>query len=232
LAITGASGAVYATRLLEVLTNAGHDVHLTISRPGQLVLRQELEIAVDLDDFYISSLMLDAEKSASDSRLDLLRSMAGISSEESNVLSIGSGEPGEVFYHHFEDLLAPIASGSFRTAGMIICPCSVSTLSAVVNGASTNLIERAADVHLKEQRKLILVPRETPLSEIQLENMRRACELGAVVLPAMPGWYHRVKTIRDLVDFIIGRILDQLGIEHSLIRRWGDDDGQAGDSNV
>jgi 4-hydroxy-3-polyprenylbenzoate decarboxylase len=223
LAITGASGAVYATRLLEVLINSGHDVHLTISPAGQLVLQQEMEIAVDLDDFHLSSLMLDAEKSASDSRLDMMRSMAGISSDESNVLSISTGTPGQVFYHHFEDLLAPIASGSFLTAGMILCPCSVGTLSAVVNGTSANLIQRAADVHLKERRKLILVPRETPLSAIQLENMRRACELGAVVLPAMPGWYHRVKTIRDLIDFVVGRILDQLGIEHSLIRRWGDE---------
>ena len=94
-------------------------------------------------------------------------------------------------------------------------------MSAVVNGASNNLIQRAADVHLKERRPLILVPRETPLSKLQLENMRRACDLGATVLPAMPGWYHGVKTIRDLVDFVVARILDQLKIDHSLMRRWG-----------
>lgn len=97
----------------------------------------------------------------------------------------------------------------------------------MVHGSSSNLIQRAADVHLKERRKLILVPRETPLSSIQLDNMKRACDAGAVVLPAMPGWYHGVRTIRDLIDFIVARILDQVGIEHALMRRWGDADGEA-----
>lgn len=223
LAITGASGAVYATRLLEALIHTGHDVHLTISPCGQQVLRQELDITVDLDDFNESSLMLDAEKSSSDSKLDLTRTLAGVSTEESNVLSITTKEPGEIHYHHFEDFTAPIASGSFLTSGMIVCPCSGSTLSAVAHADGANLIRRAASVHLKEGRTLILVPRETPLSAIQLENMKRACEVGAVVLPAMPGWYHGIKTIRDLVDFVVARILDQLGIEHSLIRRWGEE---------
>jgi len=222
LAITGASGVIYAARLLEVLLNTGHNVFLTISPAGQKVLRQELDINVDLEDFHVSSLMLDAEKSGSDSKLDLMRATAGISSEESNVLSVSTGEPGRVNYHHFEDFMAPIASGSFLTSGMVICPCSSGTLSAVVNGTSDNLIQRAADVHLKERRKLILVPRETPVSSLQLDNMRQASQLGAVLLPAMPGWYHGVKTIRDLVDFIVGRILDQLGIEHALVRRWGE----------
>jgi 4-hydroxy-3-polyprenylbenzoate decarboxylase len=167
--------------------------------------------------------MLDAEKSGSDTHLEITREMAGISSGESNVLSIRTGEPGTVLYHHFEDFMAPIASGSFLTSGMVVCPCSGSTMSAVVTGASNNLIQRAADVHLKERRPLILVPRETPLSTLQLENMRRACDLGAIVLPAMPGWYHGVKTLRDLVDFVVARILDQLKIEHSLMRRWGVD---------
>ncbi len=225
LAITGASGAIYATRLLEVLVQTGHDVHLTISPSGRVVLQQELGIRVDLDDFHVGSLMLDADKAASDSRLELTRQMAGISSGESNVLSFSAREPGDVYYHHYGDLLAPIASGSFLTSGMVICPASNNTLSAVVHGVSKNLIQRVADVHLKERRRLILVPRETPLSLQHLENMRRACEIGAVVLPASPGWYHGVKTIRDLVDFIVGRIVDQLGIEHSLIRRWGDEEG-------
>jgi 4-hydroxy-3-polyprenylbenzoate decarboxylase len=221
LAITGASGVVYATRLLEVLVYTGHDVHLTISPAGRTVLEQELDIKVDLDDFHLASLMLDAEKSDSDTRLRLTRDLAGISTGESNVLSVRTGDPGRVVYHHHADFLAPIASGSFRTLGMVICPCSGSTMSAVVTGASNNLVQRAADVHLKERRPLVLVPRETPLSLLQLHNMQRACELGAVVLPAMPGWYHGVATIRDLVDFIVGRILDQLKIEHSLMRRWG-----------
>ena len=110
---------------------------------------------------------------------------------------------------------------------MVICPCSGNTLSAVVHGASNNLIQRAADVHLKEARKLVLVPRETPLSAIQLENMRRVCEAGAVVLPAMPGWYHGVRSIADLIDFVVARILDQLGIEQDLIQRWGNGGGRS-----
>lgn len=222
LAITGASGAIYATRLLEVLLSTGCDVHLTISPAGRLVLHHELDIAIDLDDFQESRLMLDLEKSASDSKLDMTRSMAGVSTEESNVLSIATKEPGKIRYHHYANFLAPIASGSYRTSGMIVCPCSGATLSAIVNAAGDDLIERAADVHLKEGRKLVLVPRETPLSVIQLENMTRACKAGAVVLPATPGWYHGVKTLRDLVDFVVARVLDQLDIEHSLMRRWGE----------
>ena len=124
-------------------------------------------------------------------------------------------------YHHHRDLMAPIASGSFLTDGMVICPCSGGTLSAVVHGASTGLIHRAADVHLKERRKLILVPRETPLSLVQLDNMRRAAEVGAIVLPALPGFYHGPVSIDDLVDFVVARICDQLGIKHALMRRWG-----------
>jgi 4-hydroxy-3-polyprenylbenzoate decarboxylase len=119
--------------------------------------------------------------------------------------------------------MAPIASGSALSSGMVVCPCSGGTLSAVAHGASTNLIQRAADVHLKERRKLILVPRETPLSLIQLDNMKRVCEAGAIVLPASPGWYHGVRTVRDLVDFIVARILDHLEVAHHLSRRWGHD---------
>jgi 4-hydroxy-3-polyprenylbenzoate decarboxylase len=208
-------------RLLEVLVNMGHDVHLTISPSGAVVLKQELDLAVDLDNFQLAQLMLDAQRSPGDSKIDILRQQAGISSGDSNVLEIRSREPGKVIYHHHRDFMAPIASGSFLTSGMVICPCSGGTLSAIVYGSSQNLIQRAADVHLKERRKLIVVPRETPLSALQLENMHRAAVAGAVVLPAMPGWYHGVRTIRDLVDFIVGRVLDQLGIEQSLIERWG-----------
>ena len=120
------------------------------------------------------------------------------------------------------DLAAAIASGSFLTAGMLVAPCSIRTMSAIAHSLNDNLIVRAADVHLKERRKLILVPRETPLSIIQLDNMRKAAEAGAVILPAMPGWYHGVKSLQDLVDFVVARILDQLGIPHELLRRWGD----------
>ncbi len=131
-------------------------------------------------------------------------------------------EPGRVQYHHYQDFFAAIASGSALTDGMVVCPCSGGTLSAIAHGASGNLIHRAADVHLKERRRLILVPRETPLSLVQLDNMRRCAEAGAVVLPAMPGFYHGVHSIRDLVDFVVGRICDQLGVDQPLIKRWGE----------
>ena len=220
VAITGASGAVYAVRLLEVLIASGYDVHLSISPAGQEVIRHELDLKVDLDNFQPSSLFDDVA-GRGDSRLDMLSSMAGISSEESSVPSIRDGEFGKIHYHHYLDLSASIASGSYRTAGMAICPCSGSTLSAIASAAANNLIHRAAEVHLKERRRLVLVPRETPLSIPQLDNMRRVVEAGAVMLPAMPGWYHGVKTIRDLVDFVVARICDQLNIENTLIRRWG-----------
>ena len=137
------------------------------------------------------------------------------------MLSVAIGEPGVLCYHHYRDYMAPVASGSFLTNGMVICPCSSGTLSAIVHATSSNLIHRAAEVHLKERRKLVLVPRETPLSVIQLENMHRAAEAGAIVLPAMPGFYHGVTSIQDLVDFVVSRICDQLGVENGLIRRWG-----------
>lgn len=222
LAITGASGAIYATRLLEVLINTGNDVHLSISPSAQLVLRQELGIHIDLDNFHESSLLLDNDKSASDSKLALTRALAGVASDDSSVLPGGSIEPGDVFYHHHEDMMAPIASGSFLTSGMVICPCSGGALSSVVHGASNNLIERAADVHLKERRKLILVPRETPLSGIHLANMKTLSDQGAVILPAMPAFYHNPLSIHDLIDFVVARICDQLGIEKPLTRRWGE----------
>lgn len=193
LAITGASGAVYAVRLLEVLLEEESEVHLMISPSGAAVLKQELDRTVNLDRFDVRSMLP----------------------------RITEGAGARLRYHHYEDLFAPLASGSFLTGGMVVCPCSGSTLSGIAHGASNNLIQRAADVHLKERRKLILVPRETPLSVIQLDNMRRAAEAGAVVLPAMPGWYHGVKSIQDLVDFVVARILDQLGVPHELMRRWG-----------
>ncbi len=221
VAVTGASGVTYSVRLLEVLSAAGCDVHLTISSAAQTVFKQELDLTVDLDTFSLAMLLLDGGPNPKDRKLQRIRSFAGISSESSNVLSVGSGEEGELRYHHFHDYTSPIASGSFLTDGMVICPCSSGTLGAIVNGSGTNLIHRAAEVHLKERRKLILVPRETPLSLMQLENMKRAAEAGAVVLPAMPGFYHGVKSIRDLVDFVVARICDQLEIPNTLIKRWG-----------
>lgn len=221
VAITGASGATYAIRLLEVLSAVGCDVHLMISGAAQSVMKQELDLTVDLESFSPAMLMLDGGPNPKDRKLLAMRSMAGISSDSSNVLSVGSGDPGELHYYHYHDQMAPVASGSFLTDGMVICPCSSGTLSAIVHGASANLIHRAADVHLKEHRRLILVPRETPLSLPQLENLKRAAQAGAVILPAMPGFYHGVTSIRDLVDFVVARICDQLEIPNTLIKRWG-----------
>jgi 4-hydroxy-3-polyprenylbenzoate decarboxylase len=127
-------------------------------------------------------------------------------------------------YHHYRDFSAGIASGSFRTAGMAVCPCSMGTVAAIAHGTSENLIHRAADVHLKERRKLILVPRETPLGLIQLRNLADLAEAGAVVLPAMPAFYTLPKTVNDMVDFVVGRVCDQLGVEHRLFPRWGLDE--------
>ncbi|MBN2578115.1 MAG: UbiX family flavin prenyltransferase [Pirellulales bacterium] len=222
VAITGASGSTYAVRLLEVLLAAGCDVHLTISAASQTVLKKELDLNIDLENFSPGMLMLDEESLVKDRKLRTIRSLAGISSEESSVLNVSSGEPGKIHYYHYRDTLAPMASGSFLTDGMVICPCSSGTLSALVHGTSANLIHRAAEVHLKERRKLVLVPRETPLSIVTLDNLRRAAEAGAVILPAMPAFYHGVKSVRDLIDFIVARICDQLGILNNLIRRWGE----------
>jgi 4-hydroxy-3-polyprenylbenzoate decarboxylase len=220
IGITGASGAIYAVRLLEVLRAAGRDVHLSVSPSGRDVIRQELKLKVDLDDFQAASLLLG--DASGDSKLSLLKTSAGISTSDSNVLGSGIGRPGELHYFHCQDFMAPMASGSFLTGGMVICPTSGTTLSAVAAGAAGNLIQRAAEVHLKERRKLILVPRESPLSLAHIDNMRRVTEAGAVVLPAAPGWYHDVRSIRDLVDFVVARICDQLGVEHALTKRWGE----------
>jgi 4-hydroxy-3-polyprenylbenzoate decarboxylase len=196
--ITGASGALYARRLLEILLGAGRRVHLTISPAGAEVLKTELGVTIDLENFDVAQLNLPTE-----------------SQKE-------RPERGSLLYHNYRDYSAPIASGSFLTAGMVICPCSMGTLAGVANGLSTNLIQRAADVHLKERRKLIVVPRETPLGSIALENMKRLSDAGGVVLAAMPGFYHQPKSIADLVDFVVARILDQLGVEKKLAPRWGE----------
>jgi 4-hydroxy-3-polyprenylbenzoate decarboxylase len=192
VAMTGASGAAYAIRLLQRLDHLGRTVHVTVSPSAFQVLREEMDLELRLDAF--------------------------------NPAILGWEGPGRLIYHHHQDFRAGIASGSFPTAGMVIIPCSMSTLGAIAGGITTNLITRAADVHLKERRKLILVPRETPLSLIHLENMVRVTRAGAVVLPAMPGWYHRPTRLDDLIDFVVGRICDQLGIPDTFMRRWGDQD--------
>jgi len=196
LGITGASGAPYAVRLLEVLLEAGRDVHLSISPSGQAVIGEELGLRIDLDRFEPETLL--GKASPAIKKLNHL-----------------------TYYHH-KNLMAPIASGSFLTAGMVICPCSGSTLSAVAHSMGENLIHRAAEVHLKERRKLVVMPRETPLSLPQLKNMQAIHEAGAVVLPASPGFYHGATTVADLVDFVVARICDQLGVANTLMRRWGE----------
>ncbi len=194
VAITGASGAAYGVRLVEVLLAAGKTVHLSISTSGQAVIEEELSRRVDLERFDLPTLL-------------------------------GGPSPttGRLHYHHHKNLMAPIASGSFLTTGMVICPCSGTTLASVAHAIGENLIHRAAEVHLKERRKLVVVPRETPLSLPQLKNMQAIHEAGAVVLPASPGFYAGAETVADLVDFVVARICDQLGVDHSLMRRWGTD---------
>lgn len=214
LGVTGASGVVYAVRLIEVLLAARRDVHLSISPAAAEVFRHELGLTLDLKRFTPDQLPISAGIK-SDSALD--------NDDASNALSsiIMRDTRGELTYHHYREYDAGIASGSFLTGGMVICPCSMDTLAAVANGMSSNLIQRAAQVHLKERRKLIVVPRETPLSSLHLENMKKLSDAGAVVLPAMPGFYHGPVSIHDLVDFVVGRICDQLGVENTTIRRWG-----------
>jgi flavin prenyltransferase len=197
IAMTGASGAPYGVRLVEVLLRAGRTVHLTISPAAVQVFEQEVSRALQLDEHEF------------DPRVLLGPSIVGL-------------DPARLHYHHYRNFRAGIASGSFLTGGMVICPCSMGTLAAVAHGVSENLIHRAADVHLKERRKLVLVPRETPLGLIQLRNMAAVVEAGAVVLPAMPAFYTRPRSIDDMVDFVVGRICDQLGVAHGLLTRWGE----------
>ena len=221
VAITGASGGIYAVRLLEVLLLTGCRVHLSISPSGAQVLETELGLKVDVDNFEDTQLMPDDAELSPDGKLRTEQRIDSSIHDASSVISQSDLRAEGMVYHHYQDFSAGIASGSFLTAGMVICPCSMGTLSSIANGHSGNLIHRAADVHLKERRKLIVVPRETPLGSIQLQNMQRLAEAGAVVLPAMPGFYHRPESIHDLVDFVVGRICDQLGVEHDLFKRWG-----------
>ncbi len=210
LAITGASGAVYAARLLEALLSQDLEVHLTLSESGIAVIRQELQVSMGLR----GERLADALR-ASDKLLNVPNHATWSASA-----AMARADAGKLKVHHHQDYFTPIASGSFLTAGMVVCPCSGSTLSGIAHAASQNLIQRAAEVHLKEHRKLIVVPRETPVSVLQLENMQRLAQAGAVVLPASPGWYHGATSLLDLVDFIVARILDQLGIVNEAIARW------------
>lgn len=193
LAMTGASGAQYGLRLLECLIRAGQPVHLMISKPGMLVI-------------------------AAETTERLPGRPAGIARHFSER---HGAAPGQLQVHGQEEWSACVASGSGAPPAMVVCPCSMATVSAIATGASRSLIERAADVALKERRKLILVPRETPLSVIHLRNLLAVAEAGGIVLPASPGFYHRPERIEGLVDHVVARVLDHLGIETELVPRWG-----------
>jgi len=194
LALSGASGMAYGLRLLECLIAADIEVNLLVSQAAHLVAKQELGVA-------LPARALDLQHQLDDS-LDTF--------------------DGQLRVYGREDWNAPVASGSNPADAMVVCPCSMGTLAAVARGLSDNLIERAADVMLKEQKKLILVPRETPFSVLHLENMLTLARMGAVILPANPGFYHHPASVEALIDFIVARILDQLGIAHTLMARWGE----------
>ncbi len=196
LAITGASGAQYGLRLLECLLAQGCHVDLMISRAAQVVINTETHYSIP-DEFEAQLAWLDEHF-------------------VSNANNVGS-----VTLYSREDWFCPAASGSSAASQMVVCPASGGTLSAIAHGASNNLIERAGDVALKERRQLILVPREAPYSQVHLENMLKLTQMGAVVIPASPGFYQNPNTIDDLIDFVVARILDQLNLEQKLLPLWG-----------
>ena len=195
IALTGASGMPYGLRLLECLLAAGCRVQLLYSQAAQVVARQEMD--------------LELPSRPAEAKAALLARYPAVDGE---LLSV----------YGREEWFAPIASGSNPPDAMIVCPCSMGTLAAIAQGLSDNLIERAADVVLKEGRKLVIVPRETPFSVIHLENMLRLSRAGAVILPPSPGFYNHPQRVEDLVDFVVARILDQIGVAHDVMPRWGE----------
>ncbi len=193
IAISGASGAPYAVRLIEVLIKEGHTLYIIISGDGLSILHDETSLLVkgsETDIQYVLEKHFQAAK-------------------------------GQITYYDENDMYASIASGSVKLDAMVVIPCSMKTLASIANGFASNLIERAADVTIKEKRKLILVPRETPLSAIHLRNMLTLAEIGCHIIPAMPAFYHHPKHVSDMVDFIAGRVLHSMGIENELSPRWG-----------
>lgn len=195
LAITGASGAIYGLRLLEQLIAAQRMVYVLMSQPARIVLETELGVVLPQN----------------------------IAEMQHVLITRYCAQPKQLHVFDLNQWTAPPASGSAQIQAMVICPCSGGTLGAIASGLSRSLIERAAEVTLKERRKLILVTRETPLSVIHLENMLRLARMGCIILPASPGFYYRPQQIDDLVNFIVARVLDQLEIPHDLIPRWGND---------
>ncbi|HJT51829.1 MAG TPA: flavin prenyltransferase UbiX [Nitrosospira sp.] len=195
LAYTGASGMPYGVRLLELLLAGGHRVYLLYSQAAQLVAHQEMQLV-------LPSRPKEAEELFS--------------------RRFNAGE-GQLRVFGRDEWFAPVASGSNPADAMVICPCTMSTLGAIASGLGEKLIERSADVMLKENRELILVPRETPFSSIHLENMLKLARSGAIILPPNPGFYHHPKSIEDMVDFVVARILDHLGVAQVLMPRWGEE---------
>lgn len=195
LALTGASGMAYGIRLLDCLLAADCRVDLLVSQAARIVAKQELDLALP---------------SAGDELARTLRQHL-------------SSQAGELKVYGREEWFAPAASGSNPADAMVICPCTMGTLAAIAHGLSDNLIERAADVIIKERRPLVLVPRETPFSLIHLRNMTSLAEAGATILPANPGFYHRPQSVDAVVDYVVARVLDHLGIAHGLLPRWGED---------
>ncbi|MBU5635288.1 UbiX family flavin prenyltransferase [Geomonas sp. Red69] len=193
VAITGASGSIYALRTIEELLRSGARVSVLISDAGFAVLREECGLEWG---------------GAAQVVQEQLRQRVG-------------GADGSLRYFACDDLFAPIASGSSAPDAMLVVPCSMGTLSRISCGNAGNLLERAADVMLKEARPLVLVPRETPLNAIHLEHMLKLSRLGVRIVPAMPGFYHQPQSMEDLVDFVVGKVLDSVQVEHTLFRRWG-----------
>ena len=193
LAVTGASGFQYALRLLEVLFQTQHRVFLMVSKAAYVVAATELDLKLPGQAAALQEFLTKRFKA----------------------------DPQQLCVFGKEDWMSPVASGSGSPHCMVICPCSTGTLAAVANGLSNNLIERAADVVLKERKKLVLVPRESPFSTIHLQNMLTLSQAGAVILPAAPGFYHKPRQIEDLIDFVVARILQQLDIPQSLMPVWG-----------
>lgn len=195
LAMTGASGAPYGLRLLECLVKADREVYLMVSAPAQMVIAMETGLALPGN----------------------TRELERFFSERY------AARPGQLRVFGKGQWTAPVASGSNPPQAMVVCPCTAGTLAAIALGTSDTLLERAADVMLKEQRKLILVVREAPLSAIHLEHMLTLARLGVMILPASPGFYHKPRSVDDLVDFIVARVLDHLGVEHRLLAPWGEE---------
>jgi 4-hydroxy-3-polyprenylbenzoate decarboxylase len=195
VALTGASGLPYGLRLVETLLDAGVRVWLLYSQAAQLVAKQELDLVLPSQPREVQRLLAERY----------------------------GAQEGQLAVFGRDDWNAPLASGSNPPDAYVICPCSMGTLAKVAAGLADDLIARAADVALKEGRKLVLVPRETPFSAIHLENMLKLSRAGAVILPPSPGFYHHPQSVQDLVDFVVARILDQLAVPHALMARWGRD---------